>query len=531
MAERRGQLIQVGQSLFRLITAPSRWLRRLVYYQERKPYHTFAWLLVIAFVAVGRYLMDITLCQPGSVRPLTALFNDFSFYLASAWVFSLVAHLATGAPYRRCMQVVMVAVFLGLFPPLVDMLANGPGTCVYGYSSGWFSTWTLAIYAPDFKRGVGETTAMWAAIVLTGAYAWIKTASLWRFLVGLLLAYAATFTLATVPGSLASAILSAWGGLAREQGRVIDILLASLAAVETLFAAAAFWVLSPRLSRRLLGRSLHGLPFVVLFLLGAAMVRHLLAGKLDDGPSPAALALAGVGLVLAIVAAIVQNDYFDRAHDGSIANHAAPALDEVRVATLLAFFTATLVLLADRRAGAVLLLINIASAVYNYDFFRAKHFFPANYKIEGVWGGGSFILGALAGVPYAIAPPVPVLIGTALAFGGWSAFNTFKDYKDIRADRRAGVQTLYVLVQKHGGSLRRFHLGLRWVMSLFMLLAPLLLVSLGLPSTPLAIVGIAGGAAMFWTLGCGPRASTVRLALVCVSAYLAAITLILWPGI
>ena len=135
------------------------------------------------------------------------------------------------------------------------------------------------------------------------------------------------------------------------------------------------------------------------------------------------------------------------------------------------------VLLVLPGLGMPMALFLCVSTLYSYDFYRAQRYFPANYKCEGIWGWSAFTLGASARLSVASsrATSGALLLAGLLVFAGFSLFNVFKDYKDIRADYKARNQTLYVLALRRGVKLRALHRTLRNAMVAALVLPALLL--------------------------------------------------------
>jgi FAD/FMN-containing dehydrogenase len=111
----------------------------------------------------------------------------------------------------------------------------------------------------------------------------------------------------------------------------------------------------------------------------------------------------------------------------------------------------------------------VASYLYNSPLYRGKRYFPANLKLEGLWGGSAFLLGVLAAampqladlgsarvdgarltstmerLPFSWRYGPDVAVAALLAFGGWSLLASLKDEKDVEIDAELGVQTLFTL--------------------------------------------------------------------------------------
>jgi hypothetical protein len=194
--------------------------------------------------------------------------------------------------------------------------------------------------------------------------------------------------------------------------------------------------------------------------------------------------------------------------------------------TAAGFLAASGVTLVSEGIGWPLMLFAAASVGYSAHAVRLKHRFPANYAVEGVWAASSFVAGAQGRLPAGQPFPRGLLVATAIVLSGWSVFNAFKDYKDIRADVRANVPTLYALAYHRGIRLRRLHLTLRWLLAAGMLVPLAGLSALRLPWLPLAAVGAATIVPAFVVLGRAPEGRTVRALIWVISLYVAALTLV-----
>jgi 4-hydroxybenzoate polyprenyltransferase len=142
-----------------------------------------------------------------------------------------------------------------------------------------------------------------------------------------------------------------------------------------------------------------------------------------------------------------------------------------------------------------------------------------------VWAWSSFVLGASVTplVVYRLKPSAPFLFASFLVFGGFSVFNAFKDYKDIRADYRAGNQTLYVLALKRGVRLRPLHRGLCVAFLIALLIAPALLLATGGASALWAAITCSTLPFVARAIFGPPRGSSVRAFLYSVTLYLVAL--------
>ncbi len=537
------------------LTLPYRWVERIIVLREKQPYSFHTVFAFAAFVGLMRLLLEFMVCSSGLYASFAGYLSYVTFYLMNAFLYTLAVHFIMGdrVPWRLSMNVVLIGVFVGMFPPLIDAFALGPFNFRYAYNFRWLEGWTWWLYNPEAHITPGEATILWFTVLLLPLYVWIKTRSIGRALVGLVAGYAVVFFYVTVVASSAHALLraafvpmlrateipmtrhleEAWRassdpteihGIAQRLSllrfRYDELAIALTSGLQVLVSVVCYGILNRRLTRHLLTRVGHSLPFALLTLLGAAATRHF-HPEIDTGTWIGLVPAAFMGLVVlqCFNVAIVQNDHFDR-HDDR--RGPLPYLDVQD----MHFYNGTLWLLifsivtVRPRVGALLVVFQIVSILYNYDFYKAKRFFPANYKIEAIWGWTSFMAGVYTVLHPRMMAPLPVLVISFLIFGGWSLFNCFKDYKDIREDYRAGIQTAYVLLKRRNASLRKFHGAMRLCMAAGFLIPLFALYRWGAPLTAVAPAGVLSVSAILYTLGLGPRKVTVEATLVVISLYL-----------
>jgi hypothetical protein len=423
------------------------------------------------FVGVVRILLEWIIGH----RPLAflnqSILASVSFYLLVLFLYTAPLAIIVKQPWRTSMNVVLAAVFCGLLPPLIDGTVSGAGTFVYDYVFDFPAGWPWSLYAPAGGLPLGESVVLWLTIALISFYVWRKTRSAWRTVVAGFLGYGVVaFDGGILPTVLARSFpRSGWDG----DGRVI---------VYGQLATALFVYLSfrPPVALGLLRRAQHTAPFILVCLIGAAM-----KGRVDSSVMRYAALL-----FLATLVALAQNDHFDRDED---ARQRRPLyLDGEDVAvltTIFLLFLATLIS-AGSVMGYLLLVFFVVSLLYSHPLYRGKRFFPANLKSEGIWGSCAFLIGVTGSVGSALAlDPVnrpladaaahsPLVVTTfdastiialALVFCGWSLVAALKDYKDVRADARAGIQTVYTLAVRRRWGLRRMHRILSGAVALSML--------------------------------------------------------------
>jgi hypothetical protein len=512
----------------RLFSLPNRWIDTIIRLQEKKPHDARAFLSIVGFVASFRFLLEMTICRSIIPRSISQLPNQLTFYLCTALLFTLGVRVLANVPWQKGLNVVMIGVFLGCFPPLIDALVLGPYECFYAYNTGWFAGWSWLFYSPEQYVDVGEAASLWSAVFLLGLYVYKKKKSIVRAATAVAWGYGTIFFCGTV---IASSLywIEARYRLGAAGAHHLAALSATLVATgEAVVVLICYLVLNPALASRVVHRSIHGAPFWGLTFLGAAYATCLMR-RAGQAPLFAidAVAVPLIWLTFAVIASIAQNDYFDRDEDSPAAAARQITLGDVRFLTFLSWLIALAALITATQIGAVLVLLNLTAIVYNADFYRAKRYFPANYKIEAVWGAGAYLIGVFAVTIGVRNPPPELWWGALLAFGGWSLFSGLKDYKDIRADRRAGNQTIYVLVHARRGSLRTLHGTLRVGLSLGMLVPPLLLQLSGLGSIGIwCVSGVAVGLNA-WGLGRGPRAISVHTSFLAITLYVVGLGVVL----
>jgi hypothetical protein len=418
-------------------------------------------LVPALIVASLRALLETSLCAPPRAHPVAAFLSGVSFYLMAVYLLAEVGGRLIGRASERALSFVRPGLCLGVLPPLLDLAIQGVGRCRYTdpFGPGWaLVPWQTARATP------GETFTAWLCVALFTLGVAVLTRSLMRTL---LAALAAAALLAAYAGGLGPAVTvvfeeSLRPALALRAGSAAShaALLALLTVAHVVTLQLAYLAARPGLARHLGFRLLHGLPFVLLVALGAVLAR-LTARPTGDRIADFGLAAVAAGVIADLwLIAVIQNDHFDASDDrsrgGLLITH-----DEVVLFTAAGFLAASGVTLVSEGIGWPLMLFAAASVGYSAHAVRLKHRFPANYAVEGVWAASSFVAGAQGRLPAGQPFPRGLLVATAIVLSGWSVFNAFKDYKDIRADVRANVPTLYALAYHRGIRLRRLHLTLR----------------------------------------------------------------------
>jgi len=409
------------------------WIKRIIYYQEKKPYNFYTILIFTLFVGIARSLEEVMLA--GRLYKNIHILNNFIFYFLMAFSFTLVLQIITRHEWQKIIFAVLIGVFLGLFPPIIDLFVYGLGQFSYAYVMGIPSIGQLLLFDSLHGFPVGEGIVLWSTIIFSCYYIYLKTQNIRKCIYGALLVYFVMLLSGYIIPSLSFWLYK----------KLFLSKMEMLSFTQLSFAILCYLLINPVIAKNLFVRCLHCIPFVLLTFLGA-----VLSGTI----STTTIMTAGVVFYAGMIT-IVQNDYFDRNEDMIAGRHTTICSHD------LIFFNTTYLMLVFilYNSGALvflpLLLLFIVSILYNYDFYRAKKFFPANYKIEGIWGLSSFLAGILSQRSAQFTPEI--VIYCFLVFGGWSLVSTFKDYKDIEADKAVGNQTGYIMLMKAGLSLERAH--------------------------------------------------------------------------
>lgn len=488
------------------------WFSRLIAAREKHPFRFPALFAVVCFVALARAQLELLTANKASYDGASVL-NNIAFYLLSAYLYSAIACLLTRKRLESVAGIVAFGVFLGVFPPLLDTLLSGPGHGYYRYPVDGFATWQPTLFSPR-HYSTGEGVTLWLLVIALPVYIGQATHSWLKALLALVLSYAAATFMAVGPSTFALQLAER----ALPLGRGAWLML--LSTLQLALAQGCYLIARPKLARRLLPRLLHALPFVTLVLLGSSLAR-LFAPALSL-PGGLAMAVWAALLMLQLCAvALVQNDAHDAAEDGRAADIVSK--DDAHFFTTSAVLGVLVMLDALPSMGIPLALFLCASTIYSYDFYRAKRFFPANYKCEGVWGWSAFVLGGTSALVLRPDTRLPGawLLASLGVFGGFSLFNAFKDYKDIRADAKARVQTLYTLARKRGVRLRALHNRLRVALMLAALLPAAALAADGrVALAPLGLLTLVTVIAFGWALGLPPGGRSVKAYLLSVACFL-----------
>lgn len=483
-------------------------------------------LVVVVMVSVIRAVLELSVCAQPRLYPAPELVNSVSFYLMAACLFAAAAARLTGQPIERALSVVVPGLYLGTVPPLLDLAFLGFGRCHYGPPGlgGW--SWSPGLYTP------GQAITAWLSIGIFGAYVAVTTRSLARALLAAAAACGITIVSAVGLSWLVALVFQQWvQPVLDQQARAIGsdygrgFLPALLTTAQALVAQLALLAARPGLWRHVRLRLLHGLPSVLLVVLGGVLARFRVPPAWGPISGLGLVAVAAVVIADLCLIAVIQNDHFD-VEDDRGRSGARITRDDVVLFTTIGVAEASAFALASERVGLPLLLFATACIGYSFGSVRLKKRFPANYAVEALVGASCFVLGVQSRMPLGRPLPRSLLVATLMVFCGWFLFNAFKDYKDIRADVRANTPTLYVLAYRRGVRLRHVHLLLRGLLAAAMLVPLAGLSILGLPLVPLVVSGAVTILPAFFALGRAPHVRTVRGFLWLMSSYVAALALV-----
>lgn len=484
-------------------------LQKLIAAQNRRNWHPYAFLAFCAFVGLTRGLLEVVLQS----TPLynTDILNFIPFYILLGLLLTALLAVTAKVSFQSVQKSLTMGLFIGLFPPLFDFVFFGNRTAFYGYYYLWdFKALPYLGYKPEFNFPPGETLAIWVSILFCGLYVFAVSRGVVRSLVALAGAYAIFIFM----GSLLPIFIAKLSGahfFSIEMARMGDpttlrALAFRIAFYQCVGAVGVYLMIRRELLRVTLARLLHIVPFAMLTILGGIVV----------GANTITLTQSTLLIALVAFAVLVQNDYFDAQNLLPTERPRAPQKYDVQTINVLVVLAILPLFFHNNRAAIAAALAFCCGLLYNYPFYRARNYFPANLKIEGVWGLTSFLAGALA-EPHMAATGRVVLLAF-LVFGGWSTVAVLKDLKDTASDAKEGVQTLFTIFMRRGYSVIEIWSICRWVLICFILL-PLFLTALSLPlwaTIALAILTLGIVASFWWS----DYRKAFRLQLALISVYI-----------
>lgn len=445
-----------------------RWITNLIRVQEKRAFHGETVLFFALFVGTMRLLAEVLFVayQPASVGLDLLLY--VTWYWLCFFAFGLPVRYFAPPPWQSRMNVMLVGLFLGFLPPVIDALWYGWGGAAmgqrgfaYAYVVDFPEAWPWLLVAPDRRMPPGEGLILWGAVVFTAWYVRIRTASYAKALGAGLFSYGICVFLGGIMPTLTHRAVQWMNDLPGTTTihYVFDGDMTAYLVVAQLVIAMVlyFAVYRPELLRVQWYRIVHVLPLIAVTMVGYAWVT----------PLDASVVLPIFAILVAGFLTVAENDHWDSLEENP---EATPVVQRLDVVALSFFFWSLtgLLILVDSMLGPVLVIYGVASHLYNGPIYRGKRYFPANLKLEGLWGGCAFMLGVFAAVVLPMAqgrPPMwfdrgysgapffyvvgaDTVIAAALVFGGWSLLAMLKDHKDVDEDARLGTQTVFTLARR-----------------------------------------------------------------------------------
>jgi hypothetical protein len=201
-------------------------------------------------------------------------------------------------PWRRSINVILVGVFLGIVPPLIDVFAHGLGKFYYFYNWRFPDGWNPLYYDPPAGFPAGEAVVLWATILFTSLYVYVRTHAVWRGVAAGLMAYGVLLFNGAILPTLVRRLVTEMGW----QGGHHAYLFATS---QAFIALAIYFFFQPALFRGLVARVAHAVPFVLICLIGAAQA----------GPLPGEAIYYSLLLLVMFLVALAQNDFHDVEED------------------------------------------------------------------------------------------------------------------------------------------------------------------------------------------------------------------------
>jgi hypothetical protein len=509
-----------------------RFLSNLITLQEKRAFHGENVVFFAFFVGSMRLLLEVFLVGYDGTPTMRYELLYVSWYFMCFFVFGLPVRVLAPPPWERRINVMLVGLFLGFVPPIIDVSISGWGEAVighrgfaYAYVQDFPEGWPLLMIDRERRMPPGEGIVLWLAVAFTGVYLGLRTKSMWRTLAGVAMAYAACVFVGAIMPTLAAAL---------RKSRFPDEGFGWMLIYAQLAVASVFYLFFYRFSLALhvAARFVHALPLIGVSMVGYAWVKPL------DARALVAVVLVAVSGVMTIV----QNDHWDDLEERPDAPERVRRHDVVIVQFLWALLVAAL-LASDSVLAVILLVYGVASYLYNAPLYRGKRYFPANLKLEGLWGGAAFLIGVFAAalpglieaavhrsfasrittdmsmMPFSWGHGAAVAVAAFLAFGGWSVLATLKDEKDVATDERLGSQTVFTLLVRRGIVEAKVRRVVRALSFVFLSIAGWAPFVLGRVPWPYALV-LTGLAGLVAVLRLREKGTEFRVMLVLISAHL-----------
>lgn len=131
-----------------LLSAPYKWFRHIIGLRERHPVSCAAIVGVVCFVGFARSELELLSTYGGGGGGASAFVNNAAFYLQATYLYGALAAKLSRRPLERVTGVVLIGVFLGIFPPILDVALGNFGKAYYLYVGDGFSSWNLSLFNP-----------------------------------------------------------------------------------------------------------------------------------------------------------------------------------------------------------------------------------------------------------------------------------------------------------------------------------------------------------------------------------------------
>lgn len=426
-------------------------------------------ICMILFVAGVRLVQEAALFgYEVRAGELLGFMPDFvGFY--TVMFLSVWAALRFGLPGEgdRVTNLAAVGLLLGLLPPLLESLVRNVPEAPYDY----FWAWEWLFHSPE-RQPVSETITLWFAVLGPGLV------SLWHTRRPGRAAATSAFTwcllvlpIVVFPGLLAEHVDNDTVRFANT--------LASYAWCILLYVALRGRRLWPSFAR-----VNHALPFGALALIAASWV----------GQSLFDMAWRALLMTWTWTVLIIHNDHYDAEEDRTQGRPEGATGDDVAWTMLLLL---NLLLMVFHRAplvGLAAAMMLLAGFLYQHPAMRLKRHFCLSYKVEGVWATCAVAAGLALNESF--APDRPLFFACLLAFGGGALLSMPKDWKDIDADRAAGIPTLYVRLSRDDEGALRLHRRLSIAVAAAMALSLGIALAIGAHPVGLALATAAAAGAV-----------------------------------
>lgn len=420
----------------------------LIKKQQARP-HSFSGLLIVSiFTGILRAIEEfIFFDAPLDIRVGISMIY---FYFCAGFFYTVLLHKVTGFDYRRVQNIAYLGVLLGMLPPVIDLIFNGFNTSVkYSYYFLYdFEFFPWFFFSRTMNLPAGESFTVWLTILLASFYTLYLTRNIFRLIVTFIFGY---LFFITVMAFIPIVILRLLSGIEITNSnmsyyvQIINYSTLLQPYAYLILLVGLFFILYPRFVTHLSKRALHITPFILINLVGSAM--HNIKGY-----EPV---LTTLTLFFIFLMALIQNDYYDRINDKGQNNRIRVTKKELEFSYIISGLLILWLIMTAQAAALPVIVIFVLTILYHHPLFRVKRFFPGAIKIEGAWGGLSFLSGTLIQFNHNLAQQT--VIAFVLIAGGWSVISSLKDLKDTRFDYRNGIMTVYTFFYNKSVKLKTIH--------------------------------------------------------------------------